>query len=127
MEFLNQGDGLDTGTVHRELAAENNKLLEARDLVYDMMSDFGANDVREGNIDIVHRELEKISNARGDFRVRVRQYRRKFSTVHPANCTEVEKQLQTINDQVREHANVVWSKVEEVKHRQSVNVQLINR
>ena len=63
----------ETEAITQSMRQLNGVLTELRDKVYDMMEDFTAADVRKGNSEFVHRELEKISEARRAFRSTVRK------------------------------------------------------
>ena len=105
----------ETEAITQNMRQLNGVLTELRDKVYDMMDDFTAADVRKGNSEFVHRELEKISAARGAFRWTVRKYKNKFSHFHPTNCQALDEQLLTMNNRIREHAASIWSKVEQLQ------------
>ena len=105
----------ETEAITQNMRQLNGVLTELRDKVYDMMEDFTAADVRKGNSEFVHRELEKISEARGAFRSTVRKYKNKFSHFHPTNCQALDEQLLTMNNRIREHAASIWSKVEQLQ------------
>ena len=99
----------ETEAITQNMRQLNGVLTELRDKVYDMMDDFTAADVRKGNSEFVHRELEKISAARGAFRWTVRKYKNKFSHFHPTNCQALDEQLLTMNNRIRERFYLVES------------------
>ena len=83
------------GIMNQQMRAENDKVKEAKETVYDMMEDYQASDVRKGNVGLVHKELEKIQDARSIFRGLVRNYKRLFAEYHPQNCQSLDAQFTT--------------------------------
>ena len=65
----------DRAQIQAEMNTACVKLMEKYQLVLDMMEDFTVEDVHPGNTDRVDAKLEKISDARSDFRTAVRQYK----------------------------------------------------
>ena len=107
-----------------ELALENEKLMDMQQRVLDMMEDYTADNVRVGNVELVSNELKDIANARAEFRVIVRKYRQKYSGSHPSNCQRLDGYLGSLNQQVSDHADAVWTKVEQLKEQQSAALQV---
>ena len=105
-----------------EMVVENERLKDMKDKIYDMMEDYTEADVGEGNIELVDKELKDITNARLEFRGAIRQYKKKFESLHPSNCAALEGYLEILNQQIRSHANNIWAKVASIKKHQQASV-----
>ena len=106
-----------------EIQQDNIKLNELHVLVNDMMEDYTDADVRKGNVELVQKRLDIISDARSKFRTFVRKYKQKYGNHYVPNCEIAEKSLNDINISIREHADKIWSKVEAIQEQQQVQQQ----
>ena len=109
--------------IRKKMSQANKELLELRTKLNDMMTDYTHSHVRKGNVSLVDSKLEKIANVRSEFRSKVRSYKQTFENVHPENCKIVESQLNTIMQSVEDHANKIWTKVEEIQAREQPPAQ----
>ena len=82
--------------------------------VEEMMEDFSATDVRKGNLDEVPKMLEEISKARSEFRNSARDYKQSYSLA-TSSIEWLNKSVSTLNQQVKDHAHSIWTKVEQVQ------------
>ena len=108
--------------LEQSMQQDNSKLVELKDIVTDMMEDYTADDVRKGNVEMVQKQLDKISDARNNFRVFVRKYRTLYATYNLSNCEIADKHLNDINKSIRDHANLIWTKVESIQDQQRASV-----
>ena len=56
-----------------EMMVENEKLKDMKEHVYEMMEDYTVDDVRQGNVELVDRELKDIANSRSEFRNAIKE------------------------------------------------------
>ena len=119
MSFTQQHDRSEWET---DMVTENEKLKEMKEHIYEMMEDYNEADVVRGNVEMVNQELKEIANARAEFRTCIKEYKKKFGTVHPSNCAALEGYLDVVNQQLRDHAKNIWTKVANIKDNQAVNV-----
>ena len=105
-----------------EISRENEKLKEMKEHINEMMDDYTEDDVGEGNVELVDRELKEIANARAEFRTSIKEYKKKFGTFHPQNCNTLDGYLAEVNQQIRSHANSIWAKVASIKRNHQPSV-----
>ena len=105
-----------------EMMGENEKLKDMKEHVYEMMEDYTVDDVRQGNVELVDRELKDIANSRSEFRNAIKEYKKKFGTFHPQNCSTLDGYLADLNQSIRSHAHSIWEKVESIKRNQQPSV-----
>ena len=105
-----------------EISRENEKLKEMKEHINEMMEDYTEDDVGEGNVELVDRELKEIANARAEFRTSIKEYKKKFGTFHPQNCNTLDGYLAEVNQQIRSHANSIWAKVASIKRNHQPSV-----
>ena len=108
----------DQESMKQHMIQENEKTVLLRDTVYDLMEDFPANRVRMGNILHVQSKLDKISEARTKFRNAVRYYKKTFVDFHPANCSALTSQLDTMTSDIHSYEDAIWSRVEQLQGEQ---------
>ena len=101
-----------------QMQQDNTTLADLKDLLYDLMEDYSSSNVRRGNVELVQKELDKISNARQELRKFVRTYKQNYSQINSSNCEIAENILNQANKNVREHADLIWTKVEEIQDQQ---------
>ena len=80
-------------------------------IVEEMMEDFSADDVRQGNLAEVSRQLEEISKKRMEFRNAVREYKQNFN-LDASTIQYLDNSVSSLNTAVEQHAHLVWAKVE---------------
>ena len=100
------------------MTTENAKMEQLKNTVYDMLEDFAPSDVRKGNVSTVQHRLDKIYEARSQFRTAVRGYQKTFGTFHPGNCSTLQNQLETMKQEIIVHVDTIWSKVEQLQSEQ---------
>ena len=82
--------------------------------IEEMLEDTKAADVREVNVHVFERRLERISDARMEFKKKVREYKRSYQLT-PSSIEWLDNSVSLINQLVDEHARLIWAKVEEIK------------
>ena len=99
--------------LQREINQECKKLMDMYQLVLDLMEDYSVEDINLGNVDRVDGQLDRISEARSNFRAAVRIYREQYAQYGDSENT-LDSHLISLNQKVREHANSIWSRVAEI-------------
>ena len=84
--------------------------------IEEMLEDFTADDVREGNIDEAPNILGEISKARLNFRNAAREYKQTYVVSGTDSAVEwLDSSIATLNQDIKTHAHSIWARMEVVK------------
>ena len=105
-----QMDPQSRAQLQQEIQDEGSRLNRMHQEVLDMMDDYTADDVNQGNADRVDGRLKEIADARADFRSAVRRYKDLYGSYGDSDG-RLDTYVTSLNLSVRAHANGIWSKV----------------
>ena len=113
-----QMDSVTRSLIQQEMTERSNAIANLVDDFNDMLEDFTVDDVNRGNVQFVKEKLDEISGARGKARKAIREYQNLYGSYGDQD-NRLSGLVSSMNSKVREHANSIWARVEELQQPES--------